>query len=205
MILGGTDTTSVTLTWALSLLVNHPEVLKKVHAELDTHVGKERQVSGSDLKNLTYLDAIIKETLRLYPAAPLPVPRESITDCMVGGYHIPADTWLFVNLYKLHRDPQVWPEPLEFRPERFLTTHKDYDVRGQNFALMPFGAGRRICPGVAFALQAMQFTLANLLHGFEISTPSGEKVDMTEGFGLTHLKASPLEVILIPRLPDKLY
>ena len=205
MILGARDTTTVALIWALSLLLNNPEALKNAQVELDTHVGKERWVSDSDLKNLTYLEAVIKETLRLYPAAPIPMPREAITDCIVSGYHIPASTRLVVNLYKIHRDPRVWQDPLEFRPERFLTTHKDYGVRGQNFKLMPFGAGKRICPGVSFALHTMQFTLASLLHGFEMSTPGGEKVDMTEGPGLTNLKTSPLEVILIPRLPKELY
>ncbi|KAJ8436408.1 hypothetical protein Cgig2_013449 [Carnegiea gigantea] len=96
-------------------------------------------------------------------------------------------------------------DPLDFRHERFLTTHKDFDVRGQNLELTPFQTGRRVCFEISFALQAMQFTRARLLHGFEISTPSGEKVDMTEGLGVTNLKASPLEVVLIPHLPDKLY
>ncbi|KAH9605208.1 hypothetical protein KSS87_018156 [Heliosperma pusillum] len=205
MILAATDTTAVTLTWALSLLLNNIEALRKTQAELDTVIGKERQVEESDLKNLVYLQAVLKETLRLYPAAPLSVPRESIEDCTVNGYHVPAGTQLFVNLYKIHRDPEVWQDPCEFRPERFLTTHKEYDVRGQSFEFMPFGSGRRICPGISFALQFMQLTLASLIHGFEISTPADESVDMTEGFGLTNLKATPLEVILTPRLPEYLY
>ncbi|KAH9605209.1 hypothetical protein KSS87_018157 [Heliosperma pusillum] len=205
MILAATDTTAVTLTWALSLLLNNKAALKKLQAELDTVVGKERQVEESDLKNLVYLQAALKETLRLYPAAPLSVPRESIEDCTVNGYHIPAGTQLFVNLYKIHRDPEVWQDPCEFRPERFLTTHKEYDVRGQSFEFMPFGSGRRICPGISFALQFMQLTLASLIHGFEVSTPAGRRVDMTEGFGLTNLKATPLEVIFTPRLPEYLY
>lgn len=205
MILAGTDTTSVTLTWALSLLLNNKDVMKKTQAELDSIVGKERQVNESDIKNLVYLQAVIKETLRLYPAAPLSAPREAITDCTVSGYHIPASTQLFINLYKIQRDPELWTDPLKFHPERFLTTCKDYDVRGQNFEFMPFGSGRRICSGISFALQFMHFTLANLLHGFEISTPSDETVDMTESFGITNLKATPLEVILTHRLPHNLY
>lgn len=168
-------------------------------------VGKERQVEESDLKNLVYLKAVLKETLRLYPAAPLSLPRKSIADCIVSGYQIPAGTELFVNLYKIHRDPKVWQDPSEFRPERFLTTSKDYDDRGQTFEFMPFGSGRRICPGISLAHQAMQFTLANLLHGFEVSTPSGELVDMSEGFGITNLKTTPLEVILTHRLPQNIY
>ena len=205
MILAGADTTAVTLTWALSLLLNNKDVLKKTQAELDAMVGKERQVEESDLKNLVYLQAVLKETLRLYPAAPLSVPREAIADCTVSGYHIPAGTELFVNLYKIHRDPKVWQDPSDFRPERFLTTNKDYDVRRQNYEFLTFGSGRRICPGISYALQVMQFTVANLLHGFEVSTPSGELVDMSEGFGLTNLKITPLEVILTHRLPQNIY
>ncbi|XP_048491294.1 cytochrome P450 CYP82D47-like [Beta vulgaris subsp. vulgaris] len=201
MILAATDTTAVTLTWALSLLLNNKDVLKKIQAELDNVVGKERQVEESDLKNLVYLQAVLKETMRLYPAAPLSAPREATIDCTVSGYHISAGTQLFVNLYKIHRDPKVWENPLDFHPERFLTTNKDYDVRGQSFEYMPFGSGRRICPGISFALLAMQFTLASLLHGFDISIPSDETVDMSESFGLTNLKATPLEVIATHRLP----
>ncbi|XP_010686309.2 cytochrome P450 CYP82D47-like [Beta vulgaris subsp. vulgaris] len=205
MILAATDTTAVTLTWALSLLLNNKDILKKTQAELDNVVGKERQVEESDLKNLVYLQAVLKETMRLYPAAPLSVPREAITDCTVSGYYIPVGTQLFVNLYKIHRDPEVWEDPLEFHPERFLTTYKQYDVRGQQFEYMPFGSGRRICPGISFALLAMQFTLASLLHGFDISIPCDGTVDMTEGFGLTNLKATPLEVIATHRLPRNIY
>lgn len=200
MILAAADTTAVTLTWALSLLLNNKDILKKAQVELETVVGKERQVEELDLMNLVYLQAVLKETMRLYPAAPLSVPREAISDCSVSGYDIPAGTQLFVNLYKIHRDPQVWSDPLDFHPERFLTTHKDYDVRGKNFEFMPFGSGRRICPGISFALQVMQFTLANLLHEFDISTLSDETVDMTEGFGITNLKATPLEVVLTHHL-----
>ncbi|KAJ7950308.1 Cytochrome P450 [Quillaja saponaria] len=160
LILGGTDTTTVTLTWALSLLLNNREVLKKAQNELDIHAGRERLVDESDLTNLVYLQAILKETMRLYPAAPLAGPHESNEDCIVGGYHVSAGTRLMVNLTKIHRDPRVWPDPLEFRPERFLTTHKGVDVRGQDFELIPFGSGRRMCPGVSFALNVVQLTLA---------------------------------------------
>ncbi|GMH29639.1 hypothetical protein Nepgr_031482 [Nepenthes gracilis] len=205
MIFGGTDTTTTTLIWALSLLLNNRHVLKKVLDELDTIVGKERLVNDLDMENLVYLQAIIKETMRLYPAAPLSGPREAINDCNISGYHVRAGTRLFVNIHKIHRDPHVWSDPGEFRPERFLTTHKHVDVRGQNFELIPFGSGRRICPGISFSLQIMMFTLANLLQAFEIMTPSNKQIDLTERFGLTSMKDTPLEVILTPRLPDELY
>ncbi|GMH29633.1 hypothetical protein Nepgr_031476 [Nepenthes gracilis] len=205
MILAGTDTTTVTLTWALSLLLNNRHVLKKALDELDTIVGKERLVDDSDMKNLVYLEAIIKEVMRLYPAAPLSLPREAISDCNISGYHVRAGTRLFVNVHKIHRDPHMWPDPFEFRPERFLTTHKHVDLRGQNFELIPFGGGKRICPGISFSLRIMVFTLANLLQTFEITTPSDKQVDLTERFRLTSMKDTPLEVILTPRLPDELY
>ncbi|KAK7283330.1 hypothetical protein RIF29_12772 [Crotalaria pallida] len=205
MIIAGTDTTTGTMTWALSLLLNNREVLSKAMHELDTQIGRDRLPVESDVKNLVYLQAIIKETLRLYPAGPLIMPHESMEDCIVGGYHVPAGTRLLTNIAKIQRDPLVYPNPLEFRPERFITTHKDVDLRGHHFDLLPFGAGRRMCPGLSFALQIMLLTLANLLHGFDVETSDGGPVDMTEFVGLTNVKASPLHVVLTPRLPPQVY
>ncbi|KAF2305851.1 hypothetical protein GH714_008449 [Hevea brasiliensis] len=161
LILGGNDTNVVTLTWALSLLLNNRIVLKKAQDELDIQVGKHQRVEESDVKNLVYLQAIVKETLRLYPATPLSVQREAMEDCMIAGFHIPAGTRLFVNLWK-----------------------------GQDFEYLPFGSGRRMCPGVSFALQVLILTLARLLHGFELRTVSDSPVDMSESPGLTNLKAN---------------
>ncbi|KAI6688930.1 hypothetical protein NL676_025758 [Syzygium grande] len=165
----------------------------------------EKPVKESDLKNLVYIQAIIKETLRLYPAGPLGVPHESMEDCTVDGYHVPRGTRLLFNLSKIHRDPRIWSEPLEFRPERFLTTHKDFDIRGQNFELIPFGSGRRMCPGINLAMQMMSLSLAALLQGFDITTSADEPVDMAEAIGMTNLKATPLEVLATPRLPEHAY
>ncbi|KAB1221242.1 Cytochrome P450 82A4 [Morella rubra] len=117
--------------------------------------------------------------MRFYPAGPLSLPHESIEDCTLAGYHVPAGSRLLVNLSKLHRDPRVWVDPNKFRRERFLTTHKDVDVRGQHFELIPFGSGRKVCPGILFAQQVMHLILATFLHAFEITTPSDEPVDMT--------------------------
>ncbi|XVE48621.1 hypothetical protein DITRI_Ditri01bG0016200 [Diplodiscus trichospermus] len=195
----------ITLTWALSLLLNNRHVLRKAQDELDIHVGRDRQVEESDITNLVYLQAIIKETLRLYPAGPLSVPREAMGDCTVAGFHIPAGTRLLVNLWKLQRDPSIWHKPNDFMPERFLSDHVNLDVRGQKFELIPFGAGRRICPGITFALQFQHLALARLLHGFEWGTVSDKAVDMSESPGMTIPKATPLEVTLTPRLPSMLY
>ncbi|KAG2666509.1 hypothetical protein I3760_15G064900 [Carya illinoinensis] len=205
LILAGTDTTVVTMTWALSLLLNNHKALRKAQQELDLQVGKERLVKDSDIENLAYLQAVIKETMRLYPAAPLSVPHESTEDCTLAGYHVPAGTRLLVNLSKIHRDPRTWQDPTDFRPERFLTTHKDINVRGQNFELMPFGSGRRVCPGISLGLQLTQLTLATVLHAFDISTPSAEPVDMGEKAGISCTKATPLEIHLTPRLPAQVY
>ncbi|XP_022150894.1 cytochrome P450 CYP82D47-like [Momordica charantia] len=205
LILGGFHTTSVEMTWALSLLLNNEEALKKVQLELDEQVGRERQVNESDIKNLIYLQAVVKETLRLYLAAPLSVPHESIEDCTVAGYHIPIGTRLFVNLHKLQRDPLVWENPGEFCPERFITSQKNFDVKGQNPQLIPFGAGRRICPGMSFAIQVMHLTLAKLLHGFEIKRPSEEPLNMEESAGLNITRKTPLEVVLSQRLSAQIY
>ncbi|XP_042495152.1 xanthotoxin 5-hydroxylase CYP82C4-like [Macadamia integrifolia] len=205
MILGGNDTTVVTFTWALSLLLNNPHVLKRAQDELDMHVGSDRQVDESDIIKLEYLQAIVKETLRLYPAAPLAAPHEAIEECTIAGFHVPVGTRILPNLYKIHRDPRVWLDPSKFKPERFLTSHVDVDLRGQHFELIPFGSGRRMCPGLSFALQVLHLGLARLLHEFEFANPSNSPVDMTESPGLTNIKATPLEVLLSPRLPPKLY
>ncbi|KAI3836339.1 hypothetical protein MKW92_033770 [Papaver armeniacum] len=201
MIMGGSDTTTVTLTWAMSLLLNHPQVLQKAKEELDTQVGKNRQVDNSDITNLPYIQAIIKETMRLYPAGPL-IERRTMEDCKVGGYHVPAGTRLLVNVWKMQRDGNVYKgDPLEFRPDRFLTTNADVDLKGQHYELIPFGAGRRICPGVSFAVQLMHLVLARLLHEFDITTVEPEaKVDMAEIGGLLCCKIMPLEVLIKPRL-----
>lgn len=205
MISGGSDTTMVTLTWTLSLLLNNRQVLKKVYEELDQHVGKSRLLNESDINNLVYLSATIKEAMRLCPPGPLSVQREFREDCTVEGYQVPKGTWLLVNLWKIQTDPRVWADPMEFKPERFLTTHKDVDVRGQQFELMPFGTGRRVCPGISLGLQTTLLTLASFLHSFEVTTRGNAAVDMTGSPGLTNRKLTPLDVLIKPRLSPHLY
>ncbi|CAL5185789.1 unnamed protein product [Lathyrus oleraceus] len=205
LILGGSDTTAGTLTWAMCLLLKHPHVLEKLKEELNTYIGKERCVKESDINKLVYLHAIIKETLRLYPPAPFSSPREFTEDCTIGGYHIKKGTRLMPNLWKIHRDPNVWPDPLEFKPERFLSTHKDVDVRGQNFELLPFGSGRRMCAGMSLGLHMVHYILANFLHSFEILNPSPESIDVTEVLEFVTTKATPLEVLVKPCLSFKCY
>ncbi|XP_010934114.1 xanthotoxin 5-hydroxylase CYP82C4-like [Elaeis guineensis] len=205
LIIGGTDTTSVTMTWALALMLNHPHVLRKAQEELEAHVGRARNVNESDVEKLVYLQAIVKETLRLYPPGPILLPHQAMEDCQVAGFDVPAGTQVLVNAWAIQRDPQVWPEPSAFRPERFLTSHGDVGVRGRQLELLPFGSGRRACPGASFALQVVHLTLARIIHGFDLETPTGEPVDMTEGKGATLPKATPLEVLVTPRLAPVLY
>ncbi|KAJ0818751.1 putative cytochrome P450 [Helianthus annuus] len=205
MITAGFDSTAVTLTWAIVLLLNNPETLKRAQEELNLHVGRKRLVDESDIKNLVYLQAIVKETLRLYPPAPISLLHESTDDCIVGGYTVPKGTIFIANLWKLHHDPDVWSDPFQFRPERFLTDKKGIDVKGQHYELLPFGSGRRMCPGVSFALPSVHLTLASLIQGFELAKSSNGPVDTSEIFRLSYHKATPLEVLLSPRLSSDMY
>ncbi|CAH9118850.1 unnamed protein product [Cuscuta europaea] len=203
---GASDTTTITLVWAISLLLNHESCLEKVKAEVDMQVGRERNVNPSDLNNLTYLHAVIKETLRLYPAGPLSLPHEAVEDCTVNGYDVSKGTRLLVNLPKMHRDPNIWKDSIEFRPERFLDEKKDTGVKGNHFELLPFGSGRRVCQGMSLAQQVVGLGMAKLVHGFHLKRVSEEAVDMTEcSATLTSMKATPLHVLLSPRLPSHLY
>lgn len=202
LISGGTDTMTVTLTWAISLLLNNQEALKRVQEELDIHVGNKRLVDESDINKLEYLQAVIKETLRLYPAGPLSGAREVSQDCTIGGYDVAAGTHLITNIWKIQRDPRVWSEPSKFKPERFLSGHNynHMDVKGQHFELSPFGYGRRACPGPGISLLMTQLVLARLIHSFELRTRCDELVDMTADLGLTMHRVNPLQVIIKPRL-----
>ena len=189
----GTETTSTTTEWAMSLLLNHPEALKKAQAEIDAVVGNSRLVTADDVPRLGYLQCIINETLRLYPAVPLLLPHESSADCKVGGYDVPRGTMLLVNVHAIHRNPGVWEHPAEFRPERFE------DGKAEEKLLMPFGMGRRKCPGETLALRTVGLVLGTLIQCFHWGRPDGVEVDMGEGSGLTMPKAVPLEAVCSPR------
>ncbi|EXC30894.1 Flavonoid 3',5'-hydroxylase [Morus notabilis] len=201
----GTDTSAITIEWALAELMNHPNIMAKAREEIDSVVGKTRLVEESDIVNLPYIQAIVTETLRLHPAAPL-LPRESSEKCTINGYEIPAKTQLYVNLWAIGRDPKHWEDPLEFNPERFLseegTLKNQLDVRGQNFHLLPFGSGRRVCPGASLALRFVTTSLAAMIQCFEwkVDGKDGPVIDMQEGPGLTLPRAHPLICVPISRL-----
>jgi cytochrome P450 len=177
----------------MSLLLNHPEELKKAQAEIDAVVGTSRMVTADDVSGLTYLQCIISETLRLYPAAPLLLPHESSADSKVGGYDVPRGTMLLVNVYAIHRDPKVWEDPDEFRPERFE------GGKAEGRLLMPFGMGRRKCPGETLARHTVGLVLGTLIQCFDWDRVDGAEVDMTEGAGMTMPRAVPLEAMCRPR------
>ncbi|KAH7660910.1 Cytochrome P450 E-class group I protein [Dioscorea alata] len=207
LILGGTDTTNISSTRALGYLLNNHDALKKLKTELDEQVGKDRVVNESDINNLFYLQAVIKESLRLGSPSEILVPRETVDDCNVAGFQIPAGTKVIVNAWKLHRDPHVWADPLEFKPERFLSRDATtgIDVKGKNYELIPFGAGRRICPGISMALQVMHLTLARLIQGFELKPASSVPAEIFEGLFSLSSYSTPLMVEITPRLSPELY
>ncbi|KAI5325280.1 hypothetical protein L3X38_034354 [Prunus dulcis] len=189
MLLAGTDTSAVTLEWAMSNLLNHPDVLKRARAELDAQVGQERLVEEHDISKLPYLQSIISETLRLYPAAPMLLPHFSSHDCTIGGFDVPRGTMVLVNAWAIHRDPKLWDDPESFIPERFQSGE---DLSHQ---LMPFGLGRRSCPGSGLAQRTVGLTLGSLIQCFDWMRVSEKEIDMAEGKGLTMPKLVPLEVM----------
>ncbi|XP_022765955.1 cytochrome P450 81E8-like [Durio zibethinus] len=194
LLLAGTDTTVNAMEWAFSLLLNHPEVLKKAKAEIDNRVGYHRLIDESDLAQLPYLHCIINETLRMYPSAPLLLPHESSNECLLGGFHIPRGTTLLVNMWAIQNDPKIWVDPTRFFPERLEGLEGTRD----GFRLMPFGSGRRGCPGENLGLRMVGLTLGSLIQCFEWSRIGKELVNMREGAGFTMRKAQPLEAKCTP-------
>ncbi|XP_073525812.1 uncharacterized protein [Phyllobates terribilis] len=176
MLSAGTDTSARTMEWAISLLLNHPWVFQKARDEIDTNVGPARLVEDSDLPHLSYLQCVVNETLRLYPMGPLLVPHFSSVDATVAGYHVPKGTVVLANAWALHRDPRVWDEPLVFKPERF----KWADGGGGGYKYVPFGVGRRSCPGANLAVRMVMLTLATWIQYFDWDTVDVSEVDMEE-------------------------
>ncbi|KAM0034906.1 putative cytochrome P450 [Helianthus debilis subsp. tardiflorus] len=185
----GTDTSSVTIEWAMALLLNHPEVLERARTELDNYIGQERMVEEADLTNLPYFQCIINETLRLFPAGPMLVPHEPSQDCTIGGFDVARGTMVLVNAWAIHRDPMVWDDSLSFKPERFE------NVANEGYRFIPFGMGRRRCPGSSLANRVMGLALASLIQCFEWERVGNELVRLSEGKGLTMPKDEPLKAM----------
>nr|AFF59221.1 flavonoid 3'5'-hydroxylase [Brunfelsia brasiliensis subsp. macrocalyx] len=203
----GTDTSSSVIEWGLTEMMKNPSILKKAQAEMDQVIGRERRLLESDIPNLPYLRAICKETLRKHPSTPLNLPRVSNEPCIIDGYYIPKNTRLSVNIWAIGRDPNVWENPLEFNPERFLSgKNSKIDPRGNDFELIPFGAGRRICAGTRMGIVMVEYILGTLVHSFDWKLPIEViELNMEEAFGLALQKAVPLEVMVTPRLSLDVY
>lgn len=198
MFVGGTDTSYTTVEWAMAELLTHPSVMKKLQEEVRRVVGLKSKVEKDDINQMCYLTCVIKEALRLHPPLVLSIPRESTASAVVGGYHIPAKTRVLTNLWAISRDPKIWDSPNEFIPERFLNSSVDF--RGKDFEFIPFGAGRRGCPGLAFGVISVEYILINLLYWFDWELAGGANnvdIDMTEAFGLSVRLKNALHLVPI--------
>nr|WET52771.1 cytochrome P450 76BK1 [Holmskioldia sanguinea] len=198
LFVAGSDTTSSTTEWAITELLLHPDKLAKVKQELKDVIGDRKQVQESDIPKLLYLEAVIKEIFRLHPVGPFLIPRRIEENAEVNGYFIPKGTQIFVNVWAIHRDKKIWPNPKVFEPERFLNSEIDY--KGQDFVLLPFGSGRRVCPGIPLAHRMMHMMIGTFVHQFDWKFEPGvtrDQVDIIEKFGLAMHKAVPLKAIPI--------
>ncbi|XP_024029879.1 cytochrome P450 71D9-like [Morus notabilis] len=192
----GSTTTATAIDWAMSEMIKNPRVMRKAQTEVRQVFSRKGSVDETVLSEMKYLKCVVKETLRLHPSAPLLIPRECGEKCEIKGYEIPVKTKVIVNAWAMGRDPKYWTEPDSFMPERFLDSSIDF--KGTNFEYIPFGAGRRICPGMLFGLSNVEVLLAMLLYHFDWKLPNGlkhEDLDMTEFFGVTVRRKDDLYLI----------
>lgn len=200
LFVAGTDTTSSTVEWAMTELLRNPTKMRKAQIELDEVFGNDEVIQESDISKLPYIQAIVKETYRLHPPAPFLIPYKAEKDVKLCNHFVPKDAFIWVNVWCIGRNPSVWPNPHLFSPERFL--ERDMNVQGRDFELIPFGAGRRICPGLSLAYRMVHLTLATLLHTFNwkyYDGGSSKEIDVEEKFGITLQKAQPLQAIALQR------
>ncbi|KAL5578544.1 hypothetical protein UlMin_020243 [Ulmus minor] len=196
---GGTDSNSTGLEWLMAELMKNPRVMKKAQEEVRRMVGNKQKIDMNDIKQMEYLKCVIKENLRLHPPFPLLIPRETTSSIDMRGYHIPANTKVFVNAWAIQRDPKIWDKAEEFIPERFENNPVDFG--GQDFQFIPFGSGRRGCPGRTFGLANTEFIIANLLYWFDWKLPGDmvpEDMDLSEVYGMTVYKKVPLHLTPVP-------
>ncbi|BAT97806.1 hypothetical protein LR48_Vigan07g158600 [Vigna angularis] len=198
LFVAGVDTTSSSIEWAMAELLRNPEKLEKVREELHQVLVKGEQLEESHISKLPYLQAVVKETFRLHPPIPMLVPHKPEVDVELCDFMVPKSSQILVNVWAMGRDSSIWTNPDEFRPERFLES--DLDFKGQDFELIPFGAGRRICPGLPLASRTVHIVLASLLCNYNWKLKDGQKpqdMDISEKYGITLHKAQPLVVIPI--------
>ncbi|KAF6151864.1 hypothetical protein GIB67_010438 [Kingdonia uniflora] len=200
MITAGMDTTAISVEWGMAELIRNPRVQEKALEELDRVIGFDRVLTEPDFINLPYLQFIAKEVLRLHPPTPLMLPHKANANIKIGGYDVPKGSSIHVNVWAVARDPKVWKDPLGFRPERFM--EEDVDMKGRDYRLLPFGAGRRVCPGAQLGINLVTSMLGHLFHHFSWAPPEGvnpEEVDMAENPGLVTYMRTPLQAVPTPR------
>ena len=203
MFIAGTETASTVMEWAMAELMRNPKVMENAQAEVREVLKGKAPIEEKDIQELNYLKLVIKETLRLHTPLPLLLPRECRERCEIDGYEIPAKTRVIINAWAIGRDPQQWDDAESFRPERFIGTSIDF--KGADFELIPFGAGRRMCPGMSFGVATVELALAQLLYYFEWKLPNAiepEDLDMTEAFGVAMGRKSNLYLIPFSHLPS---
>lgn len=196
MFVGGTDPAAVTLEWAITELVRNPTIMNKVQEEVRKVVGHKSIVEENDIDEMLYLKCVVNETLRLHLPATLLAPRVTISSVKLKGYDIPARSMVYINGWAIHRDPEFWKSPEEFLPERF--ENSELDFKGQHFQFIPFGFGRRRCPGMNFGIASVEYVLASLLYWFDWKLPESDihkqDIDMSEMFGLVVSKKTALHL-----------
>ena len=194
--MGGTDTASATLEWAMTRLAKNPEIMKKAQEEVRRVAGRKSKLEENDINQMHYLKCVVKETLRLHPPCTVLPPRETISSVKLNEYDIPAKTMVLTNAWAIQRDPELWESPEEFLPERFENSQVDFN--GQYFQYIPFGFGRRGCPGMIFGIASVEYVLANLLYWFDWKLPENyssiQDIDMNEEYGLVVSRKVPLHL-----------
>ncbi|KAI5673144.1 hypothetical protein M9H77_13508 [Catharanthus roseus] len=196
LMLAATLSVADVVEWAMVEIIRYPQVLKQVKEELNKVLNGKQEIRGSDLEKMEYLHMCVKESTRLHPAAPLLFPREAREEFQIDNYTIPKGSWIMTNYWAIGRDPEIWPKPDEFDPERFRNSNIDF--YGNHFELIPFGSGRRGCPGILFGITEAEFILAALFYHFDWKLPGGmdpDQIDMTEVFGAGCILKNPLTVI----------
>ncbi|EOA36131.1 hypothetical protein CARUB_v10012430mg [Capsella rubella] len=196
LFIGGTDTSAHTTQWIMAELINHPEILKRVREEIESVVGKTRLIQESDLSNLPYLQAVVKEGLRLHPHTPILV-RNATAACKIGGYYIEQNTTMIINTYAVMRDPDSWEYPGEFQPERFMVPPSNRNELALNY--IPFGSGRRGCPGANLGYIFIGVAIGTMVQCFDW-TINGDKVNMEETGEMTLSMAHPLKCTPVARI-----
>ena len=202
LFVAGTETSSTAVEWAMAEMLKNPRVMAKAQAEVRDIFSRKGNADETVVRELKFLKLVIKETLRLHPPVPLLIPRESRESCAINGYEIPVKTRVIINAWAVARDPEHWNDAESFNPERFLDSSIDY--QGTNFEYIPFGAGRRMCPGILFGMANIEIALAQLLYYFDWKLPNGarhEELDMTEGFRTSTKRKQDLYLIPITYRP----